>query len=124
MTSEPGDDSAAKWSPAGGKIIFWSDRAGGGIYVMSSDGSGVVGISRDTLGLDTARLAWSPDGRFVAWTGKFEGGRGTAIYVRNASGTGCAPITGEPGAASEIDWRRTGSNETSSPCLLERAGAR
>jgi Tol biopolymer transport system component len=105
LTSQPGDDAGAEWSPDGDKIVFWSDRTGGGLYTMNADGSGVSLILRDTLNLDTARLAWSPDGRFIAWTGKFEGGRGTAIYVMNANGTGSAPITPNVGAASELDWR-------------------
>lgn len=105
LTSVPGDDAGAKWSPDGGKVVFWSDRARGGVFVMNADGSGVVRILRDTLGLDTARLVWSPDGRFIAWTGKIEGGGGTAISVMNRNGTGSAPITGKLRTASAIDWR-------------------
>lgn len=112
LTREQGDDSGARWSPDGDKIVFWSDRAGGGVYTMNADGSGVTRILRDTLDLDIARLAWSPDGRFIAWTGKFEGGRGTAIYVMNANGTGSAPITRDVGEATELDWRATAYNET------------
>jgi dipeptidyl aminopeptidase/acylaminoacyl peptidase len=63
------------WSPDGKEIAFLSSRngvppcpacppAGSGIYVMKEDGSKVVRVSKS----GNSGLAWSPDGRKLAYT--------------------------------------------------------
>jgi serine/threonine protein kinase/Tol biopolymer transport system component len=56
----PADDTQPAFSPDGRAIAFRSERDGGGLYVMRSDGSGVRRLA--DFGYNPA---WSPDGRFV-----------------------------------------------------------
>ncbi|HVT43802.1 MAG TPA: PDZ domain-containing protein [Thermoanaerobaculia bacterium] len=74
---------AAKWSPDGRSIAYWSDRAGEyELYVRSQDGSG--GERQITRGGDTWRFTpvWSPDSRRVAFADKKQ----TLRWVDVASG--------------------------------------
>jgi len=51
------DDTQPAFSPDGRRIAFRSDRQGGGIFVMSADGSGVTRVAGEGF-----NPAWSPDG--------------------------------------------------------------
>ncbi len=57
------------WSPNGRQIAFLSDRASRGgledIYVVNRDGGGLRRITRRAVG--KAGLAWSPDGKWIAY---------------------------------------------------------
>jgi TolB protein len=103
-----GDDSGGRYSNDGSKLAFWSDGgpAGGepGIYIMSKDGS-VLKIFADPFAIDTVALAWSSDEREIAWTGKFEGGAGSPIFVMSADGGNLRQLTEALPEASGIDWR-------------------
>jgi Tol biopolymer transport system component len=105
----PGDDSGGRMSPDGSKLAFWSDNGPGaegpGIYVSGPDGGHPTAVYRDTLGLDTASLAWSPDNREIAWAGKFEGGAASAIYVQAIQSGERRQLTGELPAPTRIDWK-------------------
>ena len=108
LTDTPGDDSGARFSPDGKHILFGSNRDDGGIYRMAADGTDVTRVTtapRDASGLDTFRVAWSPDGRRIAWTGKYEGNLGTKIYVMKADGTGSTAIHDRLDTATSIDWQ-------------------
>ncbi len=107
LTDVPGDDSSARWSPDGKKMLFGSNRNGGGIYLMNPDGTDqtkVLKAPSEEAGLDTFRPTWSPDGKQIAWTGKYEGDIGTKIYVMNADGSGLTTIHGALAAATSLDW--------------------
>lgn len=108
LTRVEGDDSGGRWSPNGTKIVFWSDgyppRDGPGIYIMNSDGSSPTRVLADTLGLDTAAFAWSPDGQHIAWTGKIEGGGGSAIFVMTSAGTELEQLTESITKSTSLDW--------------------
>ncbi len=59
----PGDDYAPAFSPDGERIAFCSRRNGGGLYVMGRTGEAVRRV------LDRGEdPAWSPDGRFLAYS--------------------------------------------------------
>jgi Tol biopolymer transport system component len=57
----PDDDTQPAFSPDGRWIAFRSEREGGGIWLMSSDGGGARRIA--DFGFNPA---WSPDGREIA----------------------------------------------------------
>jgi TolB protein len=110
LTRVEGDDSGGKWSPNGAKFVFWSDgyppRDGPGIHIMNSDGSSPARVLADTLGLDTAAFAWSPDGQQIAWTGKKEGGGGSSIFVMTSAGTELIQVTEPLTKSTSLDWTR------------------
>jgi TolB protein len=58
------------------------------IYSMNADGSGLRRLARSTDG-----LAWSPDGKQVAFVSDRDGGR-EEIFVMNADGSGQRRLTG------------------------------
>lgn len=46
LTSSPGTDQNAAWSPDGKKLAFWSDRDGNAeIYSANADGTGQVRLT-------------------------------------------------------------------------------
>ena len=64
----PGDDRFPSPSPDGRQIAFWSDREGGGLFVMSSLGGDAIQVAGATLPLVLRhRTAWSPDGGELAF---------------------------------------------------------
>jgi Tol biopolymer transport system component len=60
------------WSPDGEQLAFVSDRANPGtghedVYVMRLDGSGLRRLTSDTDRYGKAGLAWSPNGKWIAY---------------------------------------------------------
>ncbi|NBR95152.1 MAG: hypothetical protein EBT55_02445 [Proteobacteria bacterium] len=73
LTSHPGIDTTASYSPDGKKIVFSSDRSGGQqLYLMSSDGLSLEKISNG--GGSYSKPVWSKNGKFIAFT-KIKGGK-------------------------------------------------
>jgi Tol biopolymer transport system component len=58
----PADDSQGKFSPDGEKIVFRSERDGGGLFTMGATGESVRRVTDS--GMDPS---WSPDGRRLAF---------------------------------------------------------
>lgn len=58
----PADDSQGKFSPDGEKIVFRSERDGGGLFTMGATGESVRRVT--DFGMDPS---WSPDGRQLAF---------------------------------------------------------
>jgi len=59
-----------------GKIAFWSDRDGGGLYLMDADGRNVVKVAQSYPGQSLLWRPWaaiSPDGTYVAHVGECPG---------------------------------------------------
>lgn len=91
LTRSNAIDVSPTWSPDGTRIAFVSDRGGNpGIYVMSSNGSGVRKISSGGYSTDPS---WSPNPQVnkIAFV-KVEGG-GANIFAVNADGSGEERLT-------------------------------
>jgi Tol biopolymer transport system component len=72
-----------RWSPDGQKLAFGGDD----IYVINADGSDQVKLTSDP-GWDDGDLAWSPDGRAIAFRRQLPpDGRSSEIHVMNADGS-------------------------------------
>jgi Tol biopolymer transport system component len=66
-----GSDRWPAWSPDGSRIAFWSEREGGGYFVMSALGGSVRRLIERPLAADPwwgwwTGPEWSPDGRELA----------------------------------------------------------
>jgi acylaminoacyl-peptidase len=78
----PWRDRSPRWSPDGTRIVFLSDRNGGrGIHIAPMEGGETSVIS--TADYAPLSLAWSPDGRSIAFT--------AATPSRNAAAASWAP---------------------------------
>ncbi|HYI44460.1 MAG TPA: Ig-like domain repeat protein [Actinomycetota bacterium] len=86
-------DYEPAWSPDGSKIVFVRVDAEGDIYVMNSDGSGLVQLTATAA--DDRSPDWSPDGSEIVFQ------RNSSIWKMNANGTGAVALTtaGEEPAA-------------------------
>ena len=59
LTTSPGNDQNATWSPGGRNIAFLSNRDGDAeIFVMNEDGTGQTQLTAN--GVPDATPAWSP----------------------------------------------------------------
>jgi Tol biopolymer transport system component len=91
LTNDPSFDRAPQWSPDGTKIVFDSDRTGGGdIYSMNAGGTGVVRLT--TSPLRDADPSWSPDGAKIAFTAE-----NTILRLMNPDGTNQTTVAGDSG---------------------------
>ncbi len=87
----PGGSSPA-WSPDGSTIAFWWNTvAGAGLYLADADGSHLRRVPGAALDGD-GRIAWSPDGRWLAFQG-FESGSDAQIFVVRPEGTDLSRVT-------------------------------
>jgi len=80
LTSQQGiqcAESAAAWSPDGGRIVFWNYCLG--VATMRADGSGSpTSLFNDPSVGFYSSLTWSPDAKFIAFT------RGREIWVTDS----------------------------------------
>jgi Tol biopolymer transport system component len=85
ISNNPAIDYRPRWSPAGGKLLFQSTRAGGDeIFTMSPAGGTVTQLT--SQGLDWQPV-WSPDGKQIAFA------RDGNIWLMNANGSGQQQVT-------------------------------
>jgi TolB protein len=109
LTENPALEWLPTWSPDGSLLAFWSTREGQWeMYVMEPDGSHQRRLNRAPArmealrGYAVSRMAWSPDGRFIAFN-SFRDGR-YDIYVMNADGTSARQLTEGKGHNWDPDW--------------------
>jgi hypothetical protein len=97
LTNDAAADGSPQWAPDGTKIVFGSNRTGGGdIYSMNADGTGEV---RVTMSPDReSDPSWSPDGAKIAFT------KATELRLMNPDGTNQTPVTTEADFPFGPDW--------------------
>jgi TolB protein len=106
------------YSPDGSRILFnrVSDFFPHALYAVNPDGTGLLRLSPPELSVvdnesyDVISADWSPSGSQVAFAGKWRSGhgRGTALYIVNADGTGLRQITPSGVGAESAQWSPDG----------------
>lgn len=115
LTSSPGDDSAPRWSPEGRTIAFTSgrDRARGiDVFVMDAEGGGQRALVDDptrTRSILARDVAFSPDGRQLAFTQLVPSGLGGGIVVVATDTGKVVARTGEAGTGNAGTAEGTGT---------------
>ncbi len=112
------------WSPDGSRIVFESTRDGpdADIFVMSSDGSGVVQLTRNDVPDSTP--VFTPDGGFIVWASELDGN--LDVFRMRADGSEPVNLTRHPGTDGHPkvspDGRRIffNSNRSSDPATFAR----
>lgn len=90
------------WSPHGTKLAFVRHRTG---FIVGADGRGLRPLT--TQGLDVRTLAWSPDGRQIA----FQSDKGGGIFVEDMDGGNMHRVaasgssSAKPATATAPDWQ-------------------
>ncbi|MGH7468221.1 MAG: hypothetical protein ACRENP_09570 [Longimicrobiales bacterium] len=109
LTSDPGYDSDARWSPDGTRIVFHSDRGADRqyatqVYVMGRDGSGVRRLTDGPA--VHAYPSWSPDGRYLAYTSELAGNRD--VWIMRVDDGACVRVTDHQGFDGDPVWAPNG----------------
>jgi len=108
LTDDPADDSDPSISPDGTKVVFRSERAGGGIYEVPA-----LGGEAALIAAGGRSPKYSPDGRWIGyWTGRDGGGYlpGSAkVWVVEAGGGSPREIGSSLACASHPVWSQDGS---------------
>jgi Tol biopolymer transport system component len=79
LTTDPGRNWSASWSPDGRQIAWVRDRPKGAIYLLSP----VSGAQRKLIDFPVARppVAWSPDGQWLVVANWPDAPEGNGIYL-------------------------------------------
>jgi TolB protein len=105
LTRTPSYDGDPTWAPAGGKIVFVSDRAGSSdVWIMSPDGSGQTRLTRSPTADD--RPAWSPDSTQIAFSRGHEGDSEMGVFIMEANGANQHRLV--PGEGRDPSWSPDG----------------
>lgn len=102
LTTAPGFEAGARWSPSGDFIAYEADRLGRGLYVIDAQGVGPeVKVSGGVGSLGGGR--WSPDGSRLAFT-SLSG----PVHVVKSDGTALTVLTEMAGTSSSPFWSPDG----------------
>ncbi len=114
LTDDSADDRQPDISPDGSRIVFRSDRDGGGIYVMPALGGDPVLLVQQTARLTPLHPRFSPDGKTVSyWVGpQFLAARDSrgGIYIVAADGGEPRRIAENLDAAAMPVWSPDGES--------------
>ena len=109
LTSSPGLDQYAAWSPDGKKIAFQSNRdKNWEIYVIDADGTRKRRLTNHRASDNTP--AWSPDGREIAFVSARDGN--LEVYVMDRSGNNQHNITNHAFTDTNPSWAPSGNKIT------------
>jgi Tol biopolymer transport system component len=105
----PGNDLYPSWSPNGSQIAFWSDRQGGGYFVMPALGGPARKVSEHRLDWwEATRPEWSFDGTELACVVE-EQGAGVVRVVSPDSGEWRElPLLGRQRSRLDLSWSPDG----------------
>jgi len=92
LTFDQANDFYARWSPDGNQIVFFSQRAPAGLFVMQANGSGVAPL------VSGDEPDWSADGERIAYFSS------NGIYVAAADGSNAQLIPNHTGGHDQ--WPR------------------
>jgi Tol biopolymer transport system component/DNA-binding winged helix-turn-helix (wHTH) protein len=101
LTQHPGDCCPA-WSPDGRNLAFTRIAADEyAIYIVSAKGGTLRKISHEDPRKKRGELAWTPDGKFIAFSGDSPGG-GSQIFLLSVEDSSVHAITEPQG--QDRDW--------------------
>jgi TolB protein len=108
LTNHPARDECPYWSPDGRSIAFFSDRDGGGLYLMASDGSNQRLLTAEfaRCEIPDATMAWSPDGQWFSFVSCPDGR--PDIYAVKVDGSHLTNLTHSPAADQHPYWSPDG----------------
>ena len=96
LTVNPdGDDIPVDVSPDGTRIAFVSDRDGGGLFVMSSDGSAIHRLDTGAL-FDIPSASWSPLRDQLLFAARKGPGQRRSLFVIDSDGSHLQEIPLDP----------------------------
>lgn len=104
-----GDDRFPSPSPDGRSVAFWSDRDGGGLFVMSILGGAPVRVSDSVLPIvERHRTAWSPNGAELAFVDHASGAPLLAIVRWPGGDRRTLPMHGDTAGRFDLAWSPDG----------------
>jgi Tol biopolymer transport system component len=104
-----GDDRFPNPSPDGRSVAFWSDREGGGLFVMSALGGAAVRVADAVLPIvQRHRTAWSPDGSQLAFVDHASGSPVLAIVEWPGGNRRTLSMDGDTAGRFDLAWSPDG----------------
>jgi Tol biopolymer transport system component len=91
LVDHPASDRLPSWSPLESRLAFVSDRSGrSAIYITDPDCAADCARHIANLSMISTSMAWSPDGKTLAYTSAPRG-VGSSIYLADLSCGDCPP---------------------------------